>query len=1399
MAKGIKGITVEIGGNTTKLVESLKVVDKEIKGTQKDLKELNKLLKVDPGNTDLLAQKQKALKDAIEATSEKLKQQKTALEQLKSSPQNEQIVKQQEALTREIAKSEQALKGFQQEFKNFGYTTGLTKVNTELEKTQTELKEVNQLLKLDPSNTELLAQKQGILKDAIGATAEKLKLQKSALEQLKNAPQTEETRKQQEALTREIIKTEQELKGLKEEYKTFGHTANLTKVNAELERTQTELKEVNQLLKLDPRNTELLAQKQGILKDAIGATAEKLKLQKSALEQLKNAPQTEETIRKQEALTREIIKTEQELKGLKQEYYNFSSVAGVKLTEIGKSFQDLGGKITSAGRSLRLVSAAVAGVGTVATMKFAEVDKTMTLTNSTMKNTAEEAAFLDKAMQEAAKKSTFGMADAANATLNFARAGLDAREAAAALAPAMNLAAGEGGNLDVVSAGLVATINGFHDSFDKATYYADVFAAACNNSALDINSLSQSMSVAAPTFQAVGWDIQDAALYLGLMANNGIEANVGATSLKTGLARLAKPSEEASGVIKALGINIFNTDGSMKDSVTVLKALHDSFGQLSAQAKLAAASSIFGKQQMSAWLALIGGATEDVGKFNQSLSDCTGTTDKMAEAMMSGFGGSIERLKSGIDVLMTTLGRAVADAITPMIAKCQELVDWFSNLDDNARSNIVTIGLFVAAASPFLIITGQLITAIGTITTALGTLYTFLTAKLLPFIGILVKTLGWPIAVIGSIIVIVYKLIDAIYGAGTAAKLISGIWQGACEFMKFCIQGVVDFVKGCIDIIVGAWNWVKENIFGIATETASAVEEMENKVENTVSNTATEIKNGQQHLRQDLRTTNAEIRSDTVLQWQETEQAVTSSSDNMSQKVMDALDKTKKSAKGSNKEITNLISSTKRTLLLENQNIAYNFSEIAQNLGNTLTTSVKDFDEYLGEFTSQGWEATEVYEEITKTISRLFYETGGDLQKVFDTLTGTVKDSTGKCWYMTEEMAKKSMKSVLSGMVEQQEKVLASNKEFGGKLKNELDTHTKQIQESMKKTLDFDWVAAFAKVKERGINQYTATVEEMSSLVEVLKDTLVKNNGDIAMSVKQLGEEYGVQESYARKMFAVLDKETNIFLKISKNASKSLVEDVKTINQQTLQQWQQNKNQTNSILTGLTGNVQNTFKQTRDTAINTTAEIRNSQAQQWGAIQTQTNSALKGISGGASNNFDNIKRQNLEMANYINTAWRNIQKNINESLHAIYSNVNTTFTNIKSSLQRAIIELKGLFNFEWSLPRIKVPHFKLEGQFDVEAGTVPRISVEWYKKAMNDAYILQSPTIFGMAGGKLLGGGEAGSEAVVGTEKLADLIKTAVASVSGGSTVIPVYIGQERIEEIVVRANQNVNYRSGGR
>ena len=72
MANRIKGITVEIGGDTTKLSKALEGVTKNIKSTQTQLKDVEKLLKLDPKNTELLSQKQKLLADSIATTKEKL-------------------------------------------------------------------------------------------------------------------------------------------------------------------------------------------------------------------------------------------------------------------------------------------------------------------------------------------------------------------------------------------------------------------------------------------------------------------------------------------------------------------------------------------------------------------------------------------------------------------------------------------------------------------------------------------------------------------------------------------------------------------------------------------------------------------------------------------------------------------------------------------------------------------------------------------------------------------------------------------------------------------------------------------------------------------------------------------------------------------------------------------------------------------------------------------------------------------------------------------------------------------------------------------------------------------------------------------------------------------------------
>lgn len=628
-----------------------------------------------------------------------------------------------------------------------------------------------------------------------------------------------------------------------------GNTTKLSKalqgVNKDIKNTQSSLKDIDKLLKFDGGNVTLLKQKQEQLANAIDKTKQKLEQEKNALKQLKEGDQTPEVKAQMEALERQIADDEQKLKQLTQESKNFGSVAkqqfkaaGDAIKACGDKIKSVGDKMTSIGRNLSLkVTAPLTLIGKQAVTSFAEVDKTMQLTNKTMGNTTEEAKLLSDAMKDAAANSTFGMTDAATASLNFARAGLSAEEAASALAPAMNLAAGEGGNLDTVSAGLVATINGFGDSFDSAEHYADVFANACNNSALDVDSLSDSMSVAAPVFNAAGYSIEDAALYMGVMANAGIPASEAANSLKTGLARLISPAKEGAGWMKKLGIEVTNADGSMKDSTKIQKELHDAFSGLSESQQIAAASAIFGKNQMSKWLALINTAPEDVENLATSLEK-EGTTAEMAESMMSGFGGSLEKLKSNVDVAKTSLGEALAPTIEKVSEKIQKLIDWFNNLDEGQQQTVAKIALIVAAVGPVLIILGTLISSIGTIVSVIGTAVGAM-GGLSGAMTLLSGPVGIVIAVIAGLIavgILLYKNWDTICEYATKLKeWVTQKW----EELKTSVTEAVTNLKNAI---TEKWDAIKTAVSEKLESIKSAVSEKWTAIKDTVSNKLEEMK-----------------------------------------------------------------------------------------------------------------------------------------------------------------------------------------------------------------------------------------------------------------------------------------------------------------------------------------------------------------------------------------------------------------------------------------------------------------------------------------------------------------------------------------------------------------------------
>lgn len=568
------------------------------------------------------------------------------------------------------------------------------------------------------------------------------------------------------------------IKGITIEFR--GDTTKLDKALRQVQNStkniDKELKQVDKALKFNPKSVDLWRQKQDLLKQKIEQTEQNLTDLKNAQAQLdaKGVDKNSEEYRK---LQREIITAESKLKTFKSQ---LRQVGNVKLKALSEQLKKIGKQLTDVGKNLTTkVTVPLTVAGGVAVNKFAEVDKIMQLTNSTMGNTEEQADLLNQAMKEAAASSTYGMQDAATATLNFARAGLTAEQAANALAPSMALAAGEGGELDTVSAGLVATINGFHGSFEDAGTYADIFANACNNSALDVNSLSSAMSVAAPIFSAAGYAVNDAALFMGVMANNGIEADKAANSLKTGLARLVSPAKDGAEMMDELDFSITNADGTMKNSVQVQKELHDKFAELSEAEQIAAASAIFGKNQMAPWLALINTAPGDVTALNEALSQ-NGTAMDMQSSMMSGFGGSIEQLKSGLDVLATSIGESLAPVLQVVINGLQKLIDWFNALSPETQSVISVIGILVAAIGPVLVIIGTLASSIGSIIGLVGTI-----SAALPALGgafaALAGPIGIAIAAIAAIIaigVLLYKNWDKIKAkaADIKAKLIT-IWN----------------------------------------------------------------------------------------------------------------------------------------------------------------------------------------------------------------------------------------------------------------------------------------------------------------------------------------------------------------------------------------------------------------------------------------------------------------------------------------------------------------------------------------------------------------------------------------------------------------------------------------------
>ena len=369
------------------------------------------------------------------------------------------------------------------------------------------------------------------------------------------------------------------------------------------------------------------------------------------------------------------------------------------IAQQGKAMESMGKAMTAA------VTVPIMGIAVASVKSFQEVDKTMKLVEATMGKTKWAAADLEGAMKKAAMNSTFTMREAADAALNFARQGFDAKESADMLTPSMNLAAGTMTDLSTVTAGLGNALKMFGAESAEATKYADVFARAQASANTTTEELFNGLTAGGTIFKTVGWDIGDAATAIGIFGDAGLGASEGMTAMRTGLMRIANPAKAGAAALERYGIEAFDAEGKLKDFTEVQALLHDAFEQMgSDQERLAAASDIFGKNQANNWLTLINAAPDRLKALNGEIENGSNSAEKMGQALMT----PIEKLRSAFDVMRNNIGKPLMAVLNPVIEKVTELVNKFNEMGDEGQQKVIKLALAFAAIGPALIVVGKL-------------------------------------------------------------------------------------------------------------------------------------------------------------------------------------------------------------------------------------------------------------------------------------------------------------------------------------------------------------------------------------------------------------------------------------------------------------------------------------------------------------------------------------------------------------------------------------------------------------------------------------------------------------------------------------------------------------------
>ena len=640
-------------------------------------------------------------------------------------------------------------------------------------------------------------------------------------------------------------------------------TTALKDVDKALSTTQSSLRDVNKLLKLDPGNTELLAQKHRLLGEAVSETKEKLATLKTAAEQANQALANGEITQSQyDALQREIIETEQKLKDLEKQAEN-SNVALQKIGQFGDKLQAVGDKVSGVGEDLtKSVTVPLAGIGTAAVATAAnfessmsQVQATMGITKDSMStvngetvNTMDTLSALAKQM---GSETAFSASECAEALNYLALAGYNTQEMCDTLPTVLNLAAA--GGIDLASASDMVTdaMSALGMGTDEATTMVDQMAKTSSTTNTSVAQLGDAILTIGATAKSVKGDTAELNTALGILANNGIKGAEGGTHLRNVILSLQNPTDKAAACMEQLGVDVYDSEGNMRSLNDVLSDLNTSMDGMTAAEKSNIIATIFNKTDLAAVNALLANTGESWDTLQQSITDSGGAAQQMADTQLDNLQGQLTILKSALEGLAISIGELLMPVIKNIVAGIQSFVDWLNSLDEGTKQTIVTIGLIVAAVGPVLIVIGKVVSAVGTILSVVSKIGPVIgavkTAATGLFTVLAANPIGLVVAAIAALIAIFVtlwnncegfrefwiNLWENIKAAAVAvwealSSFFLGAWEAIVNLAQTIWGGIGDFFSGLWEAISttaqAVWSAIGEFLSGLWTGIVSTAQ-----------------------------------------------------------------------------------------------------------------------------------------------------------------------------------------------------------------------------------------------------------------------------------------------------------------------------------------------------------------------------------------------------------------------------------------------------------------------------------------------------------------------------------------------------------------------------------------------